>query len=38
MSNYSDASKPIPFKTYADTRDMFIGMIEENGGDAVSKV
>lgn len=37
MSNYADASRPIPFKTYADTRDMFIDMIEENGGDKIPR-
>ena len=37
MSNYSDPKKLIPFDTYAATRDMFIDMIEENGGDKIPR-
>jgi len=37
MSNYSNPEKLIPFDTYAATRDMFIDMIEENGGDKIPR-
>lgn len=37
MSNYSNPARSIPFKTYADTRDMLIDMIEENGGDKIPR-
>lgn len=37
MSTYYDPDRKIDFNTYAATRDMFIDMIEENGGDKIPR-